>query len=131
MGASAPSKEWYFAEGCTRAGFEQWITIENPAYAANPVVLTYMLEGEGTREQSITAPARSRTTVSVNDFLGPGHDVSTLVESERPVVVERPMYFLLQRQMERGPQRGGRQPARPQLVFRRGNHQGQRQRRLL
>ena len=92
-GASQPGVDWYFAEGCTRPGFEQWLTIENPTERDSPVTLTYMLEGEGTRQQRLSAPAASRTTVSVNDFLGPGHDVSTRVHSGSPVVVERPMYF--------------------------------------
>ena len=93
FGAAAPSKKWYFAEGCTRPGFEQWMTIENDTAKSGRVTLSYMLEAGGTRTQTVVAAALSRTTVDVNGFLGPGHDVSTLVESEVPVVVERPLYF--------------------------------------
>ncbi|MHB8894598.1 MAG: DUF5719 family protein [Candidatus Geothermincolia bacterium] len=92
-GATGESTEWYFAEGCTRAGFEEWITIANTGAAAGEVTLTYMMEGGAKRIQKVNAAAGSRTTVSVNAFLGEGHDVSTLVESKVPVVVERPMYF--------------------------------------
>ncbi len=93
VGAREPEKEWYFAEGCTRPGFEQWLTIENPGESVSRVTLTYMLEGEPPRRQQISAPAASRTTLNVNDFLGPGLDVSTRVVASSPVVVERPMYF--------------------------------------
>ena len=93
VGAPSASKRWYFAEGCTRPGFEQWITVENATGDDALVTLNYMLEGEAGRTQQVNARAHGRTTVSVNDFLGPGHDVSTLVESEVPVVVERPVYF--------------------------------------
>ena len=93
LGARDTSKRWYFAEGCTRPGFEQWITLENAGQADDLVTLTYMLEGEGSRVQNVNAPAGSRTTVNVNEFLGPGHDVSTLVESSIPLAAERPMYF--------------------------------------
>ncbi len=30
LGANAPSKSWYFAEGTTRAGFDQWLCLQNP-----------------------------------------------------------------------------------------------------
>jgi len=93
VGATSPALKWHFAEGTTRPGFEEWLTIQNAEGSDSLVTLTYMLEGEGTRTQHVNAPAHSRTTVNVNDFLGPGHDVSTLVDSQVPVVVERPMYF--------------------------------------
>jgi hypothetical protein len=93
-GALEPARKWYFAEGCTRPGFEEWLTVQNPGGSDAHLTLTYMLEGEGTSRQEVTAPAASRTTISVNGFLGVGHNVSTLVVSDQPVVVERPMYFL-------------------------------------
>ena len=93
VGAVQPEEAWYFAEGCTRPGVEQWLTVLNPGKEASRVTLTYMPEeGQPTR-QRIDAPAASRTTVNVNAFLGPGQDVSTMVEASLPVVVERPMYF--------------------------------------
>lgn len=92
-GAAAPSENWYFAEGCTRPGFEQWITIENDTATAGRVTLEYMLESGGTTRQEVNAAAESRTTVDVNSFVGPGHDVSTFVSSNVPVVAERPLYF--------------------------------------
>ena len=30
IGATAPSFNWYFAEGYTGEGFEEWICIQNP-----------------------------------------------------------------------------------------------------
>jgi hypothetical protein len=92
-GASAASRRWYFAEGCTRDGFEEWITVENAGAAAGAVTLTYMMEGGRVAMQKVDAGAGSRTTVNVNAFVGAGQDVSVLVESAVPVVVERPVYF--------------------------------------
>lgn len=93
LGATGTSDRWYFAEGCTRPGFEQWITLENPGEADGLVTLNYMLEGEAGRVQEVNAPGGCRTTINVNEFLGEGHDVSTLVESSVPLAAERPMYF--------------------------------------
>ncbi|MDY6794525.1 MAG: DUF5719 family protein, partial [Actinomycetota bacterium] len=39
-------------------------------------------------------PPRSRTTLHVNHIMGPDKDVSVSISSERPIICERPMYFL-------------------------------------
>lgn len=92
-GAPAPAARWYFAEGCTRTGFEEWLTIENAQGTAATVTLTFMTEAGPVSPRQVSAPASARTTVNVNDIVGPEHDVSALVESDAPVVVERPVYF--------------------------------------
>ncbi len=93
LGANQAGTDWYFAEGCTRPGFEQWMTVENPGEDAASVTLSYMLEGGGSRQQRVSVPGSSRTTIDVNGFLGPGQDVSTRLHSGLPVIAERPMYF--------------------------------------
>jgi serine protease len=95
MGATAPGTSWYFAEGTTRAGFEEWLTLANPGDGDAMVTVEYML-GAGQGENVIQewkVPARSRVTVNVNLAVGPEKDVSMHVTSDRAVVAERPMYF--------------------------------------
>jgi len=92
------SKTWYFAEGTTRNNavdgtYEEWICIQNPGNAIARVSLKYMLADGSNRTQKVTVKPTSRTTVSVNGFIGPDKDVSTLVESDQLVLAERPMYF--------------------------------------
>ena len=84
---------WYLAEGTTREGFEEWISIMNPADTAARVSVEYMPASGENRVQDITVGARSRYTVDVKAFLGPDQDVSARVTSDKGVVVERPMYF--------------------------------------
>ncbi len=93
MGANAARKSWSLAEGTTRDGFEEWITILNPSSQTANVDITYMLSSGENRVQEIQVTARSRYTVDVNGFLGPGRDSSAVVTSDRDIVVERPMYF--------------------------------------
>lgn len=93
-GTPAPATEWYFAEGCTRSGFETWITLENPGETGGLVTLTYMLENGENIVQQVNSPPESRVTVNVNDRVGPERDVSAYVSSQVPVIAERPMYFL-------------------------------------
>jgi hypothetical protein len=92
MGVCKPGSSWYLAEGCTRAGFEEWICLLNPGEAEAHVLLRFMLEDTSLREHLVTVPPGTRATVKVNEVVGPDHDVSTEVMSDQPVIVERPMY---------------------------------------
>lgn len=92
-GATPASTTYYFAEGTTREGFDEWISIQNPGEAAANVEITYMLGTGETRTQNLTVPKTSRATVKVNDAVGPGQDVSARVRSDQWIVAERPMYF--------------------------------------
>jgi len=95
MGAAAPGDNWYFAEGTTRSGFDEWLTLGNPGDEEALVHVEYMLgEGQGDNiEQLYAVPARTRVTVNVNQAVGPDKDVSLKVTATRPIVAERPMYF--------------------------------------
>jgi len=93
-GVSSLSNTWYLAEGATQPGFEEWISLMNPGTLPTNVKITYMFPGGGTQVQNVAMPPTSRSTVLVNDIVGPNKDVSAKVESEQPIIAERPMYFL-------------------------------------
>ncbi|RJP34669.1 MAG: hypothetical protein C4536_02410 [Actinobacteria bacterium] len=100
MGASSPQTEWYFAEGCTRPGFNTWLCLQNPGDAAAVVYLDYFCGDGANVRRELTVNPRSRFTVPVHtDGLGIGvhnsthGDVSIKVSSSQPMVAERPMYF--------------------------------------
>jgi len=94
-GATYPAREWYFAEGTTRAGFEEWLTLANPGDQDALVTVEYLLgEGQGSNVvEDWLVPAHTRVTASVNQAVGPDKDVSMKVTSDNPIVAERPMYF--------------------------------------
>ncbi|NPV60474.1 MAG: hypothetical protein HPY75_12560 [Actinobacteria bacterium] len=94
VGAASPAEEWYFAEGYTGEGFEEWICVLNPGDAE--AALTFRFQTEEAGEQvrvGYAVPARSRKTFNANEVLGAGFQASLAVTSTKPVVVERPMYF--------------------------------------
>jgi hypothetical protein len=95
MGAASPARNFYFAEGTSRPGFDTYFCIQNPSVNRADVELTYMMPGGQTRSQYIRVPGLSRATVSPVDTLGPGLDFSTRVRVTNgvDVVAERPMYF--------------------------------------
>ncbi len=87
--------DWFFAEGYTGAGFDEYLCIQNPNATAANVTITYYPQGGGTpivRPQPPIA-ANSRYTVGVNSDAGAGLSLSAKVVSDQPVVAERPMYF--------------------------------------
>ena len=90
------SNSWYFAEGYTGAGFQEYLCLANMTSEDARAVVTYMFNGQGMRKQEVQVEAGSRTTVNVNEVVGEGREVSTRIISETPLVAERPVYFLYQ-----------------------------------
>ncbi len=103
MGAEAPREEWFFAEGCSREGFDTWLCLQNPTDEAARCDISYYC-GDGTTEERVgigLAP-NSRSTIPVHETgLGLGRatcargDFSIAVRTTNgvPIVAERPMYF--------------------------------------
>lgn len=95
MGATSLGKEFYFAEGCTREGFEEWITLQNPHTEPISVEAVYQV-GQGQGAEVVSAydvGAESRLTLLVRDEVGEGKDVSIRLTSDADFLAERPMYF--------------------------------------
>jgi hypothetical protein len=97
LGATGPSKQWDFAEGTCRPGFDTYFCLENPTSLTANVTLSYM-KGDGTSATDTVAIKKySRATVVPRNKLGTGedaaHDFSTRVTSDQQIVAERPMYF--------------------------------------
>jgi archaellin len=72
MGAAAPAQDWYFAEGCTGYGIEEWLCLQNPGGSSASVDITFMMRAGHTFTRRVTVPANSRLTVNVNQVLGFG-----------------------------------------------------------
>lgn len=97
-GATRAEKQWYFAEGSCRPGFDPYLCMQNPGAAEAQVRIEFML-GDGTQSSMELAVAPgARHTVRVKDHLGegddPAHGFSCKVESRGAgIAVERPTYF--------------------------------------
>jgi len=93
-GISQPSLEWYFAEGYTGGGFNEYILVLNPNHADAQVTFDFMKPDGSVYTQVFPAAANSRTTVYVDAAPGmDSTDVSVRLSSSIPVVAERSMYF--------------------------------------
>ncbi len=97
IGASGPASEWFFAEGYTGPGFDEWLCLQNPGEEEATVEITYLTQEAGPLPvRQVKVPAHTRLTLRVNDDAGLGYQLSALarVASGPGIVVERPMYFL-------------------------------------
>ena len=93
VGLDTPQTSFYFAEGYTGDGFDEYLCLMNPNTSATTAHVTYMFTDGSTQVQDVPIGATSRRTVKVNDQVGPGRDVSVKVLADAPIVAERPMYF--------------------------------------
>lgn len=93
LGTTTPANTWYFAEGYTGSGFEEWLTLQNPGATDATVTITYMFRQGETLVRTKTVAANSRETVDVNTDAGADKEVSIKIESTQPLVAEKPIYF--------------------------------------
>jgi len=94
-----------FAEGYTNAGYNEWITLQNPMATTETLALTTVNEDGRSYTENVTVSAKSRQTVDITDLvrqnlLQPGdsvkgYQVSVSVQATagNTFVAERPMYF--------------------------------------
>ena len=93
IGVTDPSKTWYVAEGSTGGGFETWIFLQNPDDTNATVDITYITGDGEVMGPRLDLKAHTRQSVNVTDSVPDTWSVSTVVKSNKPVVVERAMYW--------------------------------------
>ncbi len=94
-GIRQAASKWFLAEGYTGEGFHTWLCLQNPGLENALVAVRYLTQEEGALPvRTLELPAGTRQTVFVNEHAGAGYQLSIEVSSSRPIVVERPMYFL-------------------------------------
>ena len=93
------SNTWYFAEGSVGNSFQEYLTLLNPNTTQTATVTTtYLFENKPSVSKQHTVTPSTRLTVSVNGDLNvlataPQQAVATIVQSNIPIVAERPLYF--------------------------------------
>ncbi len=96
-GATAPSADWYFAEGATGSFFDTFILMMNPeAQNDAHATLRYLLDTGETIEVPKVIPASRRITVNIeaeDDARLRNATMSARLTSDRPIVAERAVYW--------------------------------------
>ncbi len=91
-GIRGSAEEWYFAEGCTEAGFSEWLVLENPWEFEQEVEVSYHTE-KGSFDRSYLLPARERVVLDVSTEAGRCWEVCAVVRSSPGVVARRLFRF--------------------------------------
>ena len=92
-GVSSLGATWMIAEGSTGTGFDTWILLSNPGDSEADTAVTFMNAEGPLAPINMKIPPRSRSTIRINDYVPDDFHVSTLIESNVPLVAERSMYW--------------------------------------
>jgi hypothetical protein len=94
-GVNRPERIWFLAEGATGSFFETFVLIGNPNNAVANVVLRYLLPTGAIVTQAVQVAANGRLTINLETVDPQLADtaVSTMLVSDRSIVVERAMYW--------------------------------------
>ena len=94
IGAPAPGNFAYFAEGYSGPYFSEYLVLENPDSTNTAYVqVTYLPStAAAPTVQTYAVGPHSRYTILTNTVM-PNQSFSMVVQSDTPIVAERPMYF--------------------------------------
>ena len=92
-GATAPGKDWLFAEGYTGAGFQEYYELANFGTTAANAQIKLEYTNGSTQTVAVQVPALGFIEFDVNAHPGASASVSAEVTSDNPIVAERMMYF--------------------------------------
>jgi autotransporter-associated beta strand protein/YVTN family beta-propeller protein len=94
-GVTTPATSWYLAEGATGSFFDTFVLIANPNDEAANLTVTYLLDNGQpiVKPHPLAAHQRLTLNIATEDPALRNAAVSTRVESDRPVVVDRSQYW--------------------------------------
>jgi len=94
-GVTAPSQQWFLAEGATGPFFDMFMLVGNPGAQKADLTVNYLLLDGTTVQKTYEVQPRSRLTVNVEleDPLLRNAALSTVVNSTAPVIVERVQWW--------------------------------------
>jgi autotransporter-associated beta strand protein len=94
-GIVEPSTSWFHAEGATGSFFTTFILLSNPQDTEAKVELRFMLDNGAVVTKNKTIAAKQRLTINpaVEDAQLANAALSTVVQSDVPIVSERSMYW--------------------------------------
>jgi uncharacterized repeat protein (TIGR01451 family) len=87
------SNEWLIAEGSTGGGFDTYILVQNPGSDRASVTVTFASEAGPVKPVNLSMAPWSRATIRMADYVPDCWQVSTLVQSDRPIAAERSTYW--------------------------------------
>ncbi|MBC7248518.1 MAG: DUF11 domain-containing protein [Actinobacteria bacterium] len=84
---------WYFAEGSTQPGFDEYLLLSNMEGDAVQASVTFLNEGGRESSFPVEVPAHSRVTVYANSLVPGESGVAAIVQGNGGFVCERALYY--------------------------------------
>jgi uncharacterized repeat protein (TIGR01451 family) len=84
---------WYFAEGSTQPGFDEYILLSNMSDGDMTAAITYLTEGGVEKSFDHLVPAHTRRTIYVNAEMPSETGVAAIVHGADGLICERSMYY--------------------------------------
>lgn len=91
-GAPTLAQTWYLAEGSTAQPFQEYVLVANPNDAPTAITAEFMREDGSVVTRAYQLRARGRISIDANAEV-PDAAISVRVRGDRPIVVERSMYW--------------------------------------
>jgi subtilisin family serine protease len=92
-GVHLASQEWFLPEGSTKPPFREYVAVLNPNAAPADLEVSLLPAGGGEpRALPLRVRAEGRLTIDLN-HLAPDSEMSVRVRANRPIAVERSLYF--------------------------------------
>lgn len=92
-GVQTPAQSFYFAEGYTGDGFDEYLTVANPTTETAQVTVNFLFNSGSPINHTFSIGPMTRETIDVRAIAGHNKEVSMRVTADTPIVAERPMYF--------------------------------------
>lgn len=97
IGVTSPELEWWLAEGSTGEDetgvFETWVLVQNPGEEPADVQLEYMTPDAPVPGPGFRLEGKTRRSFNIADTVPGNWNVSTRIESDRPIIAERSVYY--------------------------------------
>jgi len=93
LGASAPAKLWYLAEGYTGGSFHEYLDIMNPGTAVTSVDVRFLpFNGKPLKEERFAVQASSTIRIDAGEYMR-NASIGAIVSANHGIVVERTLRF--------------------------------------
>jgi autotransporter-associated beta strand protein len=96
-GVTSPSRSWFLAEGATGGFFDTFVLLSNPQSTTATVTVKFLLDTGETITETKVIPGNQRLTINIEAEPDPrlkNAAVSTVIDSDVPIVAERSMYWI-------------------------------------
>lgn len=92
-GVTAPSQQWYFAEGRQFSSYSTWVSVQNIGDTSTDVTVTYMTETGTVDGPNLTLNPFGNDSISLPETVNNTPRYSVVVTADRPILAQQGTYW--------------------------------------